>query len=423
MSHDRQARTPPAPEGPIPEARPDFDRRFAGPYGAQDLEAAMDAADAEPSPDSGPWLDQAAPLVGTFLDETIATMRRRARGEERPISLPWPSVAETLKGGLWPGLHILVGNTGSGKSQFALQLALKAARSQTPVLYIGLELGKTDLVARLLGLMSGRRWSHLWLGDEPNAEQELDRIYAEHQSELRALPFRLEFAPPMGWDYTRIERATEQMLSIHGTTHRPLIVLDYLQLVQPPTAPGMMQGDLRERIGRAAYVGRAAARMYEAAVLIVSSTARDKYAVLNGHPDKNRDAKVGERTWEKWAETPFMLVGSGKESGEVEFAADSVLVLVRGERLKFNRLDSMTAILKESSATETHLAIAKSRAGVTGWRALWFDGGRFWEPSLAELETSERRTRSPYVESSEPASLDAELELQNAPSSRFSTRR
>ena len=100
-----------------------------------------------------------------FYDTAIARMFDRAQGRERPLILPWPEANDALGGGLWPGLHVLVGNTGSGKSQWSLQVALHAAQSRdVPVLYLGLELGQTDLVARLLGLISRQRWSDLYLG-------------------------------------------------------------------------------------------------------------------------------------------------------------------------------------------------------------------------------------------------------------------
>ena len=296
-------------------------------------------------------LDEDAPLVGSFAEHALTTMLRRAQGVDKPLPLPWPSLAQALSGGLWPGLHVLVGNTGSGKSQFALQLALHAARQEIPVLYIGLELGKTDLIARLLGLMSEKRWSRLWLGA---SEAEIDEVRRIHLEELQRLPFRLEFGPPMGWSYDRLVETTERVKERHKRA--PLVVLDYLQLIASPTSEPSR--DLRERIGRAAYHGRAVAREQETAVLVVSSTARDKYEALSTMPNAANPPP------------PSTFVGTGKESGEVEFAADTVLVLVRGE--------------SQPDATEIHLAIAKARAGKTGWQTLRFNGGWFWESPAPE---------------------------------------
>jgi hypothetical protein len=166
---------------------------------------------------------------------------------ERPIPTPLDTVAAALGGGWWPGLHVLQGNPGSGKSQFALQLSLHAARECVPVLYIGLELGRVDLVARLLGLLEAEtngscRWSDLYLGKDPN----LERIAAEHGPTLRKLPFHLALPSSSGWKYTALSPLAHSMdrrYSGEGE-HRPmLVVIDSLQLVAGE------ERELRERIG------------------------------------------------------------------------------------------------------------------------------------------------------------------------------
>ena len=66
-------------------------------------------------------------------------MRARAMGDPgaRPFTMPegWMMTSAELGGGLAPGwMYVLVGNTGTGKSQWALQAALAAARGGTSVL-------------------------------------------------------------------------------------------------------------------------------------------------------------------------------------------------------------------------------------------------------------------------------------------------
>ena len=57
-------------------------------------------------------------------------MERRAQGDERPIPLPWSNVSAALGGGFWGGtLVTLVGDTGSGKTQWALQAGPSTRRS------------------------------------------------------------------------------------------------------------------------------------------------------------------------------------------------------------------------------------------------------------------------------------------------------
>lgn len=315
--------------------------------------------------------------VAQFLQGALKRMSARARGDEKPIPLPWPVLGDALAGGLWPGLHVLVGNTGSGKSQFSLQIAVEAARNGVPVLYVGLELGKVDLVARLLGLLTARKWSRLFLGS--GGVQELAEIQERHPeafADLGSMPFHLEVCPPMGWSYTELTRKTQALRALYpertaadGTPipgSRPLlVVLDFLQLVGSPPET---REDLRERIGRAAYAGRAVARDLDAAVLLVSSTARDNYGKVDGEKDGSKGPALGEGN-------PARFVGLGKESGEVEYAADSVLVLCRD--------NGSNGRAPEDGWSPMWLAIAKSRArgesieAQRGWVELRFNGGRF----------------------------------------------
>jgi hypothetical protein len=313
--------------------------------------------------------------VGVFLNAELARMRARAEKRELPIPLPWPSVADELGGGLWPGCYVLVGNTGSGKSQWALQAALHAARAAVPVLYVGLELGRLDLVARLVGLVSGRKWSRLYLGTDPAELTEVEDRHGEALAELGRVPFHLAMAPPHGWAYPELADAAEDMRRRYPEDSPGacpmLIVLDFLQLVGGKDGA---REDLRERIGKAAYAGRAVARDYNAAVLMLSSTAREHYFTLAGEQGPARNQGANKPT-PLGKGNPARLVGLGKESGDVEYAADAALVLAQ---------EPWPGDSPPKEGTHCWLAVAKVRArseGMEGWAELRFDGGRFFEPS------------------------------------------
>ena len=342
------------------------------PPGPDDSDAA--AKRAKEAREAAEAFEGNAPLLGSFLGDAIEAMDRRATGAEKPLPIPHlPRVAEALCGGLWPGMHVLVGNTGSGKSQFALQLSYEAAKQGAPVLYVGLELGRTDLAARMLGLASGKRWSRLFLGEDL---EELREVAARYGPELKKLPWRLEIAPPYGWSYRELEPRVRALVEHYGETPSPpLVVLDFAQLVASPE--GEPVEAVRERIQKAAYAARAAAREHGAAVLLISSTARASYGRLWG--DRETDSKGKPKNGSKpaWDSPAYLLVGLGKESGEVEYSADSVLVLAaepREDGAKF---------------TKVHLAVAKQRFGPSTWvKDLRFDGGRFKESELPKRGTA-----------------------------------
>ena len=307
-----------------------------------------------------------ARTIAGLAHNALATMRRRAEGTDRPIPTPWREVNEALQGGLWPAMYTLTSGTGAGKSQWALQVALHAAQCELekpkdqrrPVVYVALELGALDIVARLAGLLSGKRWSDLVYGngsDEPTAE--IRRAHALRNIEeattaflnanIDDLPLMVEVAPPTGWSADRLIGMAKEI------TPR-MIVIDYLQLVSAPE--NNPRADLRQSIGMVAYAARAIARDHDVAVLLLSSTSRENYEKTDG---EGRHAPGNGN--------PAQLVGLGKESGEIEFAADVALVLVR-EKWEQGKKDR-----------PTWLAVAKQRGGPNAWVKLNFDGSKFSE--------------------------------------------
>lgn len=332
------------------------------------------AAVAELTADAGPFNPEAdkarkamaVELLGNLIGDGVETLRRRANGVDKPIPLPgWGRLADALGGGLWPGCHVLTGGTGTGKSQFALQLAYQAARDGIPTRYVALELDALGLVARLLCMAEAANgvpganvpwWSTLYTGRE-GAGAVIDRLSRTHAPGLAELPLYLATDQgPDGWPYTGIGPAVEQLRAAHPEAKgRPvLLVVDFLQLLSSPDGA---REELRERIGRAAYQARQAARKHGAAVLLLSATARDNY--------KHLDLKLSDGEPEKPAKA---LVGLGKESGEIEYAADTALALGRtadaGDR---------------ADPGAVWLAVAKQRAGRSGWFRLVEQSGWFVE--------------------------------------------
>lgn len=330
---------------------------------ASDADAPEGDALPEPEGPRGGLAGSLPPLVGDGLDAALDVMRRRRSGDERPIPLPWASVGKALSGGLWPGLHVLVGGTGTGKTAFAVEVAVNAAcprpdsgHDPVPVLYVALELGPVDMVARCLAVpaLAKRPWSDLYLGridpDELN-EGYLDR--------LRKAPLYLEVGPPHGWAYDALHDRVSALRRQYPTGPL-LVVVDFLQLVASPAG---RREDLRERIAGAAYACRAAARDHGAAVLALSSASRENAAKL-GVPRADAESRAA-------LHDAYLLVGMGKESGDVEFSADSVIVL--------RKLEHVQATETTKGGTVVDVVIAKQRAGRSGFAdpPLLFTGSWF----------------------------------------------
>jgi replicative DNA helicase len=181
-----------------------------------------------------------------------------------------------------------------------------------------------------MGTLSGVAWSRILRGT-------LDDVEVAHVMEAARsaehIPFHTECGPPFGYG--------AETLAARAWALKPaLIVIDYLQL-----CAGRYGEEPRTAVGRVSYVARALARDLGAVVLVLSSTARANYADLVNDP----------------ARDPVDLVGLGKESGEIEYAADGVMVLARSAEGGRNRV----------------LVLAKNRHGPVGRADLKWNGHTF----------------------------------------------
>ena len=95
--------------------------------------------------------------LGDLLGPAFERFRARVSGDEGPVPVPWKALAGLVGGGLWPGVHFIGGGTGVGKTALSMQIALHAARSRVPRLYVGLEMGPMDAVARTVALLEAAR--------------------------------------------------------------------------------------------------------------------------------------------------------------------------------------------------------------------------------------------------------------------------
>lgn len=342
--------------------------------------------DKSKAPPAETVLEREAPPLSNFFDAAVKHAIDRATGRAKPVPVPWPTMAEKLDGGLWPGAHILVGTTGSGKSQLALQIALHAAIAGAPVLYIGLELTPIQIFWRLISLIEvqerlnahehplhihwdNTKWSEYYRGKV--SEKQIHEAVRAYEKLIRDFCFhQINNADLLNWRYQKIEQMVTAMHEKYcaGKENKlPLfIVLDYLQIISGE------ERELRERIGNAAKAVRNAAMKSNASLLILSSTARENYTKMGGD-----DTKTGLPPGQGNAR---VLVGLGKESGEIEYSADTVFVMTQ---------ESWSTPEPPADGTRVHLALAKNRNGEAGWIPLRFNGNFFWEHDEEKLESME----------------------------------
>jgi hypothetical protein len=329
----------------------------------EDLEREAIQSESEPLSSGGPreeheQRDYFAGEVERLEKSTLDSIGRRKAGIDKPVATPFREYNACLEGGYFAGLHTTVGGTGSHKTELACATCSQAIDDGTPVIYVSLELEKEQVFTRIVARRAGIPWSKIWLGRY--ADQELELIKAE-AVKMRGKPFRVIEGNAGGWSSSNLHDIVKEARKSYPAG--PLfIALDFLQLVGANLGERV---ELREKIGSTAYRGKQLAREFGASILLISSTARDKYSLLTS---ALKDAGLSTMHAPhggtvKTILNPQVLVGLGKESGEIEFAADSVTVIAKWP----TRLDNGDGLLV--------LAVPKLRYGRESWCVLVARGG------------------------------------------------
>jgi len=307
--------------------------------------------DAKPMGSQGPGEEMDSiglpPTYASLLQPTWEECLRWQSGDVQAIPTPWPSLNKRLPGGFVPGLHYLVGRPKDGKTGAAIQVAHHAASKGVPVLYVALELTHREVATRLVTVLSPREWwSRLCYGKAP--KDAIDAAFRHAQENPLAAPVYL--GGRIG-DYDSVSLMAEAQRVRQGHPDGPLlVVLDYLQRMRGDDR------DLRISMRNASSAARNLAAKHDAAVLVVSATARDKYQMLTG----KAGGKLGEGEADR-------LMGTGKESGDLEYDAESVLALCRESR----------------RSDRVYLAVAAARSqgeSEEDWHELEVNGPTFVEP-------------------------------------------
>ena len=332
-----------------------------------------------------------APIVAfpTDASDALKAARRVKPEDMLPVPAPWADVRLMTDSGLRPGFHVLVGGTGSGKTTLALQWAIHAAKQGHPVAYVALELGAEEVALRLAALHKKLDWAKArWNPAEYTTDNDL------HDEQGQPLPIHILAPQAYDWDPAELRTLPDRLrVTYPDCLKPPFIVLDYLQLLGSVRDETGRKLDLRESIGRASAAATAIAVSNRAVVLALSTTARANYGVLrsvvrlgglrfkvgkNGHAYRN-------------VYNAEQLVGLGKESGEIEASATTVMVM---GKVNVSRADwpALRVLVQGKSRHQAEPSFALLALGADGFTGLG-DGGLGWkandEQAVMDLATSD----------------------------------
>jgi len=292
--------------------------------------------------------------IGELVPGIISEMQKRweLRREGKAFGIPISEnfgKLNSMFGGLQPGIHCLAAAPGCGKTSLAIQMACETAMLGWPVVFISFE----EDVARL-ALKGICYMAELVATDYEKGNSDVTRL-AEAAGTYGKQLCHLHFQQgTKKLDLPQVKAKALQAMN-RASTEKCLVLVDYLQKW---AAVKKDFSDFRHNV--ASLVGdlRELSLNLKSPVLMISNLARDAY----------KEKKPGETGQGRQASMAHL-----KESGDIEFACDSVLVME-----KIPRQNSNTT----PPARDIKLSIDKNRYGDTGAIDLVFfaDKGKFEVP-------------------------------------------
>ncbi|MGH9294100.1 MAG: replicative DNA helicase, partial [Acidimicrobiales bacterium] len=242
---------------------------------------------------------------------------------------------DRLLGGIEPGALVVVGARPSmGKTGFGLCVARAAAARGTPALYTSAEMSEGEIMARLLGIMSGVG-THRQRSADLRPEEWMRLLDARKL--LDSMPLEIDDRAAPTVSDIRLRARRMQVRSGLG-----LVVVDYLGLLSAPKA--------ERRELEVAAIARGLKQIARSLGIVVVALSQ-----LN----RGLEARTDKRP----------LLSDLRESGAIEQDADVVAFIYRDEAYHPDSIDRGTA--------EIH--VAKHRSGPTGVARL------AWLPAVAKF--------------------------------------
>jgi replicative DNA helicase len=222
-----------------------------------------------------------------------------------------------LGGGLEPQrLMVVLGAPGSGKTTFVNQIAVHAADSGRPVYYVTSEDIPFNLLAKTLARQSQTNYTAILKGYEDQRAR-IEQALRTYQESKAATRLRYLDAT-MGTTLSTIRERARAHFEQFQDAGSGILVIDYLQrLARNLSAFREGKQDLRLAVTALSEELRAIATGLDCCVIALAAQSR-----ASGYGNGNGAGKNA--------------LASGKESGDIEYTADTVMAIVDDEQRKMN---------------------------------------------------------------------------------------
>jgi replicative DNA helicase len=227
-------------------------------------------------------------------------------------------------GGIKPGVSLIPGKPGDGKTTFALQVCHDLAEQGTKVLFISLEMMAEELHPRNLARntlqnalngekhpISGATDYPRWMGhqftryasqkDEPFDEILYKKLEDNYFNKLHNNFYLVD---DIDLDFAKIIKIIKDFCGIFKD-EKKIVFIDYLQFIRLDVETMKIYQTRREQVDYMLYILRQESKRYNIPLFLLSSVSREHY---NSPPSLD------------W----------GKESGGIEFFGQHVIVITKG---------------------------------------------------------------------------------------------
>ena len=275
-----------------------------------------------------------AQSVSAILKESLERIDSRMQGEQLASGVMTHfRDFDTMTGGLHNGeLVILAARPSMGKTAFAMNIAEQVAmKEQAPTLFVSLEMNSIELVDRLLCSIARVNGSRMRVGTITHEEQQ--RLI-KNAAEISVAPLYIDDSPSRTVsEIAAVARRISKMENQKTGKKLGLIVIDYLQLIEPDNSKDQRQ----EQVAKIARKLKMLAREQNVPVLCLSQ--------LNRQAEDSKDHRP--------------RLSHLRESGAIEQDADVVMFIHREEY--YHKPDKAVEF-----AGQAQVIIAKQRNGPIG---------------------------------------------------------
>lgn len=257
----------------------------------------------------------------------------------------FPVLDQKLNGGLYAGLYVIGAAPGTGKTTFVLQIADQVAEQHKHVLFFSMEQSRLELVTKSISRISRK----MNPGNQTNIKTSLQirQGYKSNETEQAMQKYKEDIAPfiniiegNFNTTADTIRKTAEKY--IQRNNERPVVIIDYLQIIQPEEKNS--RKDMRLQIDGALTAFKQISRDLNIPVIVVSSLKRGEYYKA-------------------------LSMDSFKETGGIEFTAD-VLIGLEFEQVRTFKKETdeerRTIINREKEKPTRQLlvTILKNRYGI-----------------------------------------------------------